>query len=208
MTDQDIFELLKKQEEAIRKKPVFYVHYEQVSNRILSLRNYLDTTDPYPYIELSEDTFNFSSPEFNISNYIVDPIDKIIKKFENELVQVTTIDSYIYEIPKVVSKTQVNKPFDLLIEQDNSLKEFRLSLSKDLREKFGSQKLILQEITVYVTAVNDPNVLYKTLKCSFTDVIQNEYHVIPFGDFEDSEANIYSMRYFENYLHVDLRDGK
>jgi len=207
---EDIFELLRKQEEAIRRKPTFYIHYDPSSNnRISSFRNFLDTTDSLPHLQFTQDDFDFTSPDFNIANYVIDPIERKIKKFESTVIQITTIDSYIYEIPKVKSKTRLTNAdvdFDLLIEQNNPLKVFRIKLSRALRDKFLLQNVLSNEMSVYVTAINDPNILYKTLHFKFEDVINNDYHTIQFDDFAGDSANIYALRYFENYLHVDMRD--
>lgn len=209
MTEEDIFELLRKQEEEMRKPPVFYVHYNRTTNRLKSIRNYLDESDEYPYIQFNQNDFDFDSPNFNLSNFMIDPKDKKIKKIENETLSITRIDSVIYEIPKIISDkrlTYADHPFDLLVEQNNPLQEFRIKLSKILRDKFVSQNLLSDEMSIYVTATNDPNILYKTLKFFFSDLVVNEYYTIPFEDFKGSNSNIYVLKFFENYLHVDLRN--
>lgn len=211
MNELEIFELLRKQEEEIRKQPVYYVYYDKSTYRIISLKNYLDEIDVNPYIKFAHTDFDFTSPGFNIVNYIIDPNEKKLKKIEDELIQIKTIDDYIYEIPKVISDrrlTYADRSFDLLIEQNNSLKEFRIKLSKNLKEKFSLQNMFSQDMAVYVTEISDPNILYKTLKFSFGDVIFNEYYTIPFEDFKGNATNVYALRYFENYLHVDVRNDK
>lgn len=207
MNEKEIFELLRKQEEAIKKPPVFYIHYDNTTKRIVSLRNYLDDSDIHPYFELTQEDFDFSSPEFNIANYMVDTSEKKLKKLGLDVIEVCTIDTFIYEIPKIETLKRItyeDHPFDLLIEQNNPLREFKIKLSKNLRESLALKNIFSQEMFVYVTAINDPNILYKTLKFTFGDVIYNEYFTIPFEDFDGYKSNVYAFRYFEKYLHVDV----
>lgn len=210
MNQAEIFEKLRIQEENMRKPPVFFVYYDNRTNRITSVRNYLDESDTNPYVQFNQNEFDFNSPDFNILNFVIDPVDKKINKVvEENPVSLATIDTFIYEIPKIVSDkriTYADNPFDLLIEQNNGLREFKIKLSKMLRDKFLTQNLLSQEMFVYVTATNDPNILYKTLQFTFHDVIVNEYYTIPFDDFQGNNVNIFAIKFFENYLHVDVRN--
>jgi hypothetical protein len=217
MTEDEIFEILRKQEELIRKKPTFYVHYDPVSQKIVNLRNYFEETDTHPFVTITSEEFDFSSPDFNIANYRVLVKSKKLEKIVDEDAKISTIDDLIYEIPKIVSKTRItyaDRPFDLLIEQNNPLGEFRIKLSKDLKEKLSIQGVGNQTMSIYVTAPNDPNILYKTLNFKLNDIIRNEFYTMKFDiknhktvdEFNGTSANIYALKYFENYLHVDIRD--
>lgn len=208
--EDPIFEYLRQQEELISRKPTFYIHYDPITSLGVNLRNYMDTTDPLPYIELTENDFDFSDASFTISNYKVIVSEKKLEKVEEQVIPITKIADFIYEIPKVVSEkrlTYKDRPFDLLIEQNNPLEEFRIKLSKPLREKFALQGKNSQEIHIYVTALNDPNILYKTLKFTFGDLIQHEYYTLPFEDFNGDNSNVYALKYFQEYIHVDIRNG-
>jgi len=59
MNEEEIFRLLREQEELLLKKPVYYVHYDGSSRKILNIRNYLDSSDPSPHIEMTENDFDF-----------------------------------------------------------------------------------------------------------------------------------------------------
>ena len=66
-----------------------------------------------------------------------------IEKIEYDDTPIVTIADYIYEIPKIKSKERItskDRHYDLLIEQNNSLGEFRIKLSKELKEKFKTLK--------------------------------------------------------------------
>lgn len=210
MTKEDpIFEYLRQQEEASKNPPVFYIHYDPHTTRAVNLRNYLETSDNLPYIELAEKDLDLKDPNFTISNYRVIAADKKIEKIEYDETPIVTIADFIYEIPKTKSKERItakDRHFDLLIEQNNPLGEFRIKLSKELKEKFALQGKNAQVMHVYVTALNDPNILYKTLKFTFGDLIKNEYYTLYFEDFKGNEANVYALKYFQEYLHVDIRD--
>ena len=208
MTEEEIFEILRKQEEQLRKKPTFYIHYDKITHRIINFRNYLDKDDQMPHIEMTELDFNFSDPLFDIVNYMVIPSEKKLEKIVDESFKLPVISEVIFEIPKILSDkriTYADRPFDLLIEQNNPLQEFRIKLSKELKEKLSRQSLNTQLIFIYVTAPSDPNILYKTLKFTFGDIIQNEYYTIEYEDFKGNDVNIYAFKYFENYIHVDIR---
>ena len=203
MTEVDVFKLLKQQEEDLRKKPIFYVYYDFASRKVLSIRNYIESLDSMPYVEMTTDEFDFTVSDFNITEYVIIPSEKKLKKITDELNVLSIITNRVYEIPKVLIYN--NELFDLLIEQNNSTKEFRIKLSDTLRDKFIFQSMSSQKMEIYVTAENDPNILYKTLKFTFGNLVANEYHLIPFEDFKGDKVNIYALKYFENYLHVDLR---
>lgn len=208
MDNDALLEIIKKQEEALYKKPNFYLHYDPSNFRIINFRNYLEKTDSLPYVEMTESEIGISVSELDITKYFILPKKKKLEKIIDETFTISKIDDLIYEIPKVISEkrlTYKDKPFDLSIEQNNSLKEFKVKLSKTLKEKYKIQGITSQEMTVYVTATNDPNILYKTLRFRFIDVVSHEYITIPFEEFEGHEVNIYAFKYFDNYLHVDVR---
>jgi hypothetical protein len=210
MTNDEIFEFLKQQEAALLEKPKFYVHYDPKTNNIISFRNYLDTTDSSPYFELSKEDLDVDPSKFEMSSYKVKTENGKFKleKIVVPTIQITKIDEFIYEIPKLVLDTKITGDeysYDLLIEQNNFSKKFKIRLSKLLREKFSLQNRDTHVLCLYVTAVNDPNILYKTLKCTMGDLITNEFYTLAFDDFQGDQVNIYGLKYFEEYLHVDIR---
>ena len=204
-----IFEFLRKQEELIQQKPKFYIHYDPVTKVGVNLRNYLETKDALPYIELLEKDLDISDQSFSICNYRIILSEKKLEKIEEKVTPIVKIADFIYEIPKVESRERItykDRPFDLLIEQNNPLREFRIKLSKPLKEKYTMQGYNSQHMNVYVTALNDPNILYKTLKFTFGNIIDHEYYTLPFEDFNGDMANVYALKYFQDYLHVDIRN--
>lgn len=206
---KDIFEKLKIQEQLV-STPIYYLHYDPLTKNIVNLRNYLEKIDSNPYIEITEKDLDVSLSQFDISKYKVVLDKNSGKKLERISSKVTfaTIDDFIYEIPKINSDHRItakDRSFDLLIEQNNIDNVFRIKLARELREKYSDNNNNLQYITVYVTESSDPNILYKTLKFTFGDLIQNEFYTIEYEDFKGNDVNIYAFKYFENYLHVDIR---
>ncbi len=210
----DVFERLRQQDEAIRRmqitKQIFYAHYDPTTRKLLSFRNYLEETDPNPHVEVTEDHLDVPLSEFSVENQVVLIKDKKprIESFQPSILGITKISDFIYEIPKMISEKRItykDKTFDLMIEQNNEEEVFKIKLAKDIRQKYSLQSFSHQLMYVYVTAVNDPNILYKTLKFTFGDLVKHEYHTIKFEDFKGDEANIYAFKYFDEYLHVDIR---
>jgi len=167
MTEEEIFEYLRKQEEALNKRPSFYVHYEVSSGKIINFRNYLDSTDPFPFVILEEKDLTEPLQKFNIANYrvVVEDGKSKIESCVPEDLSLTRIDDFIYELPKIKSKEdkKIEESFDLLIEQDNIKGEFRIKLSDENKLKYKNQSMGFYKISLYVTAPYDPNILYKTL---------------------------------------------
>ncbi len=203
MTDEELIEFVKKQEAEILKKPSYYIHYDPLNYYAVTCRNYHDNTDERPFIELSSDSFDFKQEDFNIAHYKVNLKDRKLEKIIELEVKLTKIDDVIYEIPK--SFELDDKEYDLIIEQNNIENVFKIKMSEELHLKYCLQDHNKQLMSLYVTAPNDPNILYKTLRFMFGDLVRNEYYIIPFDDFKGAEANIYAFKYFEEYVHVDIR---
>lgn len=204
-----IFEILKKQEMLINQLPVYYVHYDISTRRILSFRNYLEKNDENPFLKITEKDIEIPIEEFEISNYLVMTKEKktfLEKIKKEEAVNFGLIDDIIFQIPKI-EKVLENEPYDLLIEQNNDKGAFFIKLSNDISEKYKFLK-VDKEMYMYVTAPDDPNILYKTLKFNISDLVNTDYHKIKFEDFLGQKSNIYSLKYFQDYLHVDTRNDK
>ena len=126
MTDEDIFEILRKQEEALSNKNSFYFHYDPSTARIINFRNYLEQDDTFPFIKINEEDLEFSIDElFDILDYRVVEKNKKLVIEKSKLEEISLISNIIYQVPKIYSQTNdINDEYDLLIEQDNEHKEF------------------------------------------------------------------------------------
>jgi hypothetical protein len=65
---------------------MFYIHYNDCY-KIVNFRNYLEPTDPLPYINLTEEELGTKLENFDSSNYEVIPQDNKIKKIIEDVVE-------------------------------------------------------------------------------------------------------------------------
>lgn len=184
-------------------KKIFYVYYNPTDGSINHVRNYFEN-DSSPYIEISEDDIDFSN--FNIEDYCVlnDNNQMKLVKIEQSLVldRLVNIKYFAYEIPKILTHTKYEiTDKDIIIEQNSWDKEFKISLSKEWIDMFGDSKNLRNDITLYVTAEQDPNILYKILNCSVETLIDHPV-IIEYDEFVDCPCSIYGTKYFEKYIHV------
>lgn len=206
----DVFEFLKQLEAQNKGEKKFYAYYDPSTGEIIHFRNYFED-DSYPFIEVSETEIDTPIEQFDLKSYLVlKKGDKVqltkIDTISSILGNSTNIDDLIYQIPKVnLNEVNNKEDYDLIIEQDNFEKVFRIRLSEETKEKFLRLNSIQQNFSVYVTAANDPNILYKTLEFKINDLIVKDGYVIKFDDFDGESCNLFSIKYFQNYLHVDNR---
>lgn len=206
----DVFELLRLREEQNKLEKKYYVYYEPSTGEIIHFRNCLEN-DSYPYIEILESELDIPPLEFESRNYFVSQKNKkleLVKKNDAAETQFN-IDNVVYQIPKVIAKArnQLKKnPYDLLIEQNNKDRVFRLKFSSEMKKMYYDRENLLQlKLHIYVTAEDDPNILYQILEFKMYDLITNAYYTIPFEDFNGEKCNLFSKKYFHLYLHADIR---
>jgi len=131
------------------------------------------------------------------------------KDEEEDLLQ--SINEVIFQLPFSINTAYptVFDPYnDITIIQDyvdtcwkfyingvlaNSLKERSLYFDKDFH--------------FYVTAYNDPNVLYKTLEVSMKELIHNYYCILPFdnSDYEEIQISIFTRKLFTKYQYIKTK---
>lgn len=206
---EDVFEILRQLELYNSNEKKFYVYYDPSTGEIIHFRNYFED-DPHPFIEVLESELDTPIEQFDLKKYFVSKkgdkaeLSRIdtIAALEN----INNIDSLIYQLPKVDLKDFNNQEeTDLIVEQDNIKEIFRIIFSKATKERFLRYRSMQQELNIYVTAESDPNILYKTLKFKISDLIDNDSFVINFEDFSGENCNLFSVKYFESYIHVDIR---
>ena len=184
---------------------MYYFHYDPVTGLIVNLRNYLEV-DEYPYLKFPFTDFesNISSNDYQILN--INGNTQLVKR-NKSIDHISKIDDKIYQIPKKnadpdIKISQINYQFDVLVEQDNVKKEFRIRLSGELKDQYHQDLNSKKSIILYITAENDPNILYKTLDIPLNKLLQYHSYTIPYNEFEDVSCNIFSIKYFNNYLHL------
>ena len=202
--DNDALEFLK-QLLASSEPALYYFYYDPIDGSIKSLRNYLEV-DEYPYLKFPYTDFE---SDISINDYQVIDIDgnKTLVKRNKSIESISKIDDKVHQITKKIADptikiSQINYRFDVLIEQDNTKREFRIRLSGELKDQYHQESNSKKSIVLYVTAENDPNILYKTLDIPLSKLLQYHYYTIPYNDFDNFSCNIFSMKYFDNYLHL------
>jgi hypothetical protein len=189
-------------EESINSVKKYYFYYEPSTGKVVSVAT-LYIEQSYPYIEVLQSELNTDSP-IDLREWEVKE-GKVIKR-ELSLADFQKIDNMIYKIPKIFEKdsiSEVDHPFDILIEQHNEKKEFRLRLSGQIKDQYSKIDNRLN-VVLYVTTKDDPNILYKTIEVSLHKLLNIDL-VVDYDDYDGSPCNIYSMRYFKNYLHVVMQ---
>ena len=207
---QDIFELLKQKEQENKAEKKFYIYYEPSTGEVVHLRNYLEQ-DSHPFITITESDLEESIENFKPKDYLVLENKKKMKLIKADTITIDqfNIDDLIYQIPKITveNRNQIKKHYyDIAIEQNNKDRVFRLKFSSETKEKFLPQQNLRQlSLSIYVTAESDPHILYQILEFKIRDLLDNQYYTINFDDFNGEKCNLFSRKYFQTYLHADIR---
>ena len=191
--------------ESISAPVICYFYYNPVNGQVIKITNCFEE-DEFPYIEIPavEVDTNLSINDYQIVRK--DEKFELVKK-DKFIDNVPKIDDNIHQIFKRIADpkikiSQVNYSFDMLIEQDNVKKEFRIRVSGVIKDQYYQTSNSTQKLFCYVTAENDPNLLYKTLDIPLAKVLQYHYYTLPYEEYDGTPCNIFSMRYFHNYLHL------
>lgn len=118
------------------------------------------------------------------------------------------IDSYfvndlIHEIP-----TEADNP-DITVTKNVKDTCWKITIGGDLEMNILAQKISLTktQISFSVTKKDDPNILYKTLKFSFDELINGKYVVLPFLDkfeFDNETVSVYTIKKFDSYKYEEI----
>jgi hypothetical protein len=202
----DVFSKLAELEN-IQNKKEYYVYYNPVNGDVIHIKNYFDPSESfYPFIKVPIEEFkeNFSTTEYVIINK-----PKLIKR---EFAHSDKIfDDYIYRIMKKITSNSVfflndSYEYDCLIEQDLHKREFRFRLSEKLRSLYNEISFNTKSIQFYLTDYNDPNIIYDIFNIDISDMVKYYWYTIPFRDSHQTINDIFTVRYFQNYLHIHINN--
>lgn len=195
--DLDPFERLRQVESLSYNRRYFY--YNAVDGTVVKIHNSL-IDEPYPHIEMSLEELPDNFTSLNLIDFIV--INENNKKKLTTKKEIPArIDTSIPVI-NVSSLDEISKDnVNLLILQDNVNREFKISLSKEAKENYWRDLTSLSFI-FFVTLENDPSILYTSFIVSFSDLLEKDCLNIPFGKYDGSRSNIYTVKFFISYLHV------
>jgi len=109
-----------------------------------------------------------------------------------------SVQDYIYEVPEFKQQDS-----DISIIQDSTNRCWKILLGESLQKNLKRQGLRLnKQLSFSITAKHDPNILYKTLFVDFSQIVRDNYAVIPFSmEFEDKNADIsiFTAKMFDSY---------
>jgi hypothetical protein len=203
----DIFKRLKELEEGNSNNRL-YVYYEPSNGKVIHIRNY-EEIDIFPYISVLETEFGEENRDLNNYRVIEKQGEfKLVKK-DNIIIKYD-VDNDIHLIKKI-SKEEFEKDtdFDILIRQERKLKKLKkihIELSKELVFKL-SQSWVENErmVVMFITAENDPNILYSTVKFKLQDLIDAGVLAIQLTGYDPSlPCDIVTKKIFNNYKHLEL----
>jgi hypothetical protein len=127
------------------------------------------------------------------------------KKKDLELIHIheqsfdgSSVRDFIYEIPEIEQKDP-----DLLIIQDQKNTCWRIKLGNELQQKLKSKGIRLNSILDFsITALHDPNVLYKTFSVDFSNIFQDNEVLVDFSmAFEETDqpVSVFTAKRFDTY---------
>jgi hypothetical protein len=198
----NIFDILRRLE---NPAPInkHYVYYDPDNGKVLHIRNYPEQ-DEYPFIELESEDLDLDNDARKLTDYRIvyrKNIPKLIKQ-EDYIIK-SDVKTDIYKIDKIFELDE-NLYTDLLIIQDNQNLRFSFHLSKDVLDRVSELINQKRELVFYITAENDPNILYQTIKFPIKKIKDNKKILIAFNGYDNSQpCSIYTKKLFEINLHLD-----
>lgn len=203
MNDIDPFERLKQLETQTYDKRYFY--YDPIDGSVVKIHNSM-VDEPYPFVEMSVEELPNNLASLNLTDFIIiDENNK--KKATTKKIALTRING---SIPTVyvssLDEIEIDK-VNLLIEQDNLNKKFRLSLTDESKKHYWRNDTVLN-FMFFVTLESDPSILYTTFVVSLADLLEKDHVIVPFGKYNGSRSNIYTVKFFHSYIHVVYNENK
>lgn len=207
----DPFEELALLKQLLTQEVKYYFYYDLPSGDVISILSYMDPDEENPYIEISKDDPLIGTNDLNKINFQVIESDNkrilIRRKINFDLIK--KIDDIIYKMPRehILAGTEISESkykFDILIEQDTINREFRIRMSGYNRDQYDHKIESKNILVFFVTADNDPTILYKKLEIPVKHLINNKYFSIAY-DSDIDQCNIFSNRYFQDYIHLVIK---
>lgn len=207
----DPFEELRLLKQLLTQEAKYYFYYDIASGEIISIMSYMDPNEFNPYIEISVNDPLVNTDVLNKIYYEAIEVDnkRILARKKINFDSIKKIDDIIYKIPREYINSEfeiseIDYKFDILIEQNTIKKEFRIRMSGYNRDQYDHTIESKNVLVFYVTADNDPTILYKKLEIPVKNLISNKYFSISY-DTEIYDCNIFSNRYFQDYKHLVIQ---
>lgn len=187
-----------------------YVCFEPDTGTILKVTNTLSNADKNFISVDINDVRTLLSGEEQLTNYKVEfnPKTKELEfKPRYELhVSNFNINDVIYQVPQNVDDA------DLTVIQDLDNKCWKVLISSELKRNLKNKGVGLNmNIYFSITALNDPNLLYKILDIDFSRSLRDHYFVAPFTEeFEKDicDISLYTAKQFDTYSFKRIKNGE
>ena len=106
---------------------------------------------------------------------------------------------------KQLYQVHVDKEYDIIVQQDTVSKLWNLQINP-YTKKFLQTSGYRTAETLYfsVTSKYDPNILYRSLEFTISDLLSEKTSIIPFKtelEQDSDDVSIYTAKYFDSYAH-------
>lgn len=192
-----------------------YIFYDPNSGDLRGISNSSSELN-LPYIVLNIDELNQivnGSKPLHEYKVIFSPNEKefvLIHVSEEEDV-LHSISDVIYQYPFKIDTSiplEFDKSNDITVIQDYNDTCWKFYINDELANVLAKKKLYFDNThELYVTALNDPNILYKTLELPLKELITNYHFIIPFDelDYKETKISIYSRKLFNKYQYIKTK---
>jgi hypothetical protein len=181
-----------------------YVYYSKDTGKIHKISSSNVPDNDYEIIKLSNEevrpilTGEKRTEEF-IIRYDISAKQVILKEIKYDDSN-DTASTMCYCIP-VNNKTAP----DIIICQDTVNKVWKIIINSTIKKVLTSTTINTDYILYFsITSKNDPNILYRSLEFTVSNLVDTDGLTIPFKyDIESSfdDVSIYTSKYFDSYLH-------
>lgn len=192
-----------------------FVFYDSESGDLKGISNQSNELS-FPYISLNVDEINSiidgTRPIYEYK-VVFSPDDKdfILIHFNDEEEVLHSINDIIYQYPFKIDTSkplELDPTVDITVIQDYEDTCWKFYINSNLANSLAKKKLYFDNVhELYITALNDPNILYKTMRLPLKDLITNFHYILPFDDIDYNELNIsiYSRKLFSKYQYIKTK---
>jgi len=207
---------LKEYEEKLANRdPTQYIYYDPENGGIKAISN-LSNELNYPFITVSEDDVNniikSNKPIFEYKViFSPDAKEFVLVHITEEEDVLESINDIIYQYPfkiDISMPLEIDPNNDITAVQDYQDTCWKFFINPKLASGLQKRKLYFDNThELYITASNDPNILYKTLRVPLKDLITNYSYVLPFDDldYNETKISIYSRKLFSRYQYIKTK---
>ena len=211
----DIDEETLKQQEQKDVNNDQYIFYDPNTGDLKGISNSSSELN-LPYIVLNTEELNKvinGTRPLHEYKVVFSPNEKefvlILMDDEEEVLQ--SISDIIYQYPFRVDTSiplEFDKTVDITVVQDYTDTCWKFYINSELASSLSKRKLYFDNThELYITALNDPNILYKTLRIPLKELITNYHYIIPFDDldYNETKISIYSRKLFNKYQYIKTK---